>query len=306
MSGTREWRGHGGPLLDSVAGYDVVACEACGFRHAVPLPSAEELEAVYRDEYYTVAKPRNLERSREDAEWSDLVFGDRLATLESLLPGRRRLLDAGCGAGAFLSLARRRGWDAVGVEPAAHAAAHCCGLGLDVVEGFLSAETLAGLGAFDAVYAGQLLEHLPDPAATAGLLAGALAPGGVLCACVPNDYNALQEAVRATDGRAPWWVAPPHHLNYFDGPSLEALLRGAGLEVARTEGSFPMEVFLLMGEDYIGDAALGRACHERRKRLELSLAAAGRNDIKRRVYEALAALGLGREVVAYGVKRGAA
>ncbi len=306
MSGAREWDGHRGAVVDAASGHDVLACEVCGFRHVVPLPSAAELEAVYREEYYTVAKPRNLERAREEAEWSDLVFGDRLETLESLLAGRRRLLDAGCGAGSFLSLAQRRGWRALGVEPSPHAADHCRGQGLDVVQAFLTAETLDALGPFDAVYAGQLLEHLPDPAATVALLAGALEPGGVLCACVPNDYNELQEAVRAGDGREPWWVVPPHHLNFFDGPSLAGLRERAGLEVVAREGSFPLEVFLLMGDDYIGDDELGRRCHERRKRLELALAAAGRNDLKRKVYEALAALGLGREVVVYAVRPGGA
>ena len=34
-------------------------------------------------------------------------------------------------------------------------------------------------------------------------------------------------------GRDDWWVAPPHHLNYFDFESLTGLLDAAGLHVRR-------------------------------------------------------------------------
>ena len=32
-----------------------------------------------------------------------------------------------------------------------------------------------------------------------------------------------------------------------------------------------MEAFLMMGENYIGDPALGRACHNKRKSFDLAL-----------------------------------
>jgi hypothetical protein len=44
-----------------------------------------------------------------------------------------------------------------------------------------------------------------------------------------------------------------------------------------------MELFLLMGENYVGDAAKGDACHKRRVELELSLP----SHVRRRMYQAL-------------------
>ena len=59
-----------------------------------------------------------------------------------------------------------------------------------------------------------------------------------------------------------------------------------------------------MGDNYVGDDELGRACHVKRMTFEKNLAAAGLNDIKRKLYRALAAEGLGREIVLVGRKRG--
>ena len=117
-----------------------------------------------------------------------------------------------------------------------------------------------------------------------------------MCVGVPNDYNGLQEAVRA-GGAAPWWLAPPHHLNYFDFDSLSALLSKLGLEVMESLTSFPMELFLLMGENYVGNDTLGRSCHARRKQFDLSLEQAGLGHVRRKLYGALAKAGLGREAI---------
>src|SRR5206468_3020422 len=54
---TKSWEGHSGAELDSIGGFTVIECERCRFRHIVPVPTAEELESVYRHEYYTSAKP---------------------------------------------------------------------------------------------------------------------------------------------------------------------------------------------------------------------------------------------------------
>jgi hypothetical protein len=121
--------------------------------------------------------------------------------------------------------------------------------------------------------------------------------GGLVCIVVPNDYNPFQEALRNTMGHLPWWVAPPHHVNYFDFDSLESLLGRLGFEVLLQEATFPIDMFLLMGDNYVGNDVLGRQCHVRRKSLEQALSAAGLATLKRQLYQAMAQLGLGREVL---------
>jgi SAM-dependent methyltransferase len=290
--------GHAGPVLARVAEHDIIECRACGFKHALPLPDPAAMEHAYREDYYAQEKPTFLSHAGEDQAWAELAQNDRLEIFERLLgAGRRRLLDIGSGPGFFLKTAAMRGWQVKGIEPSRQAAAHARALGVEVVEGFFNAASAPMLGRFDAVHLNNVLEHIPDPAALLTLAIGLLEPGGLLCVNVPNDFSPLQIAGRAAIGAGEWWIAPPHHLNYFDFESLARLLTRLGLETRERQTSFPMELFLMMGEDYTKDPALGRACHNRRKKFDMAFEAAGLKETRRAFYRAMAETGLGREAV---------
>jgi SAM-dependent methyltransferase len=295
--------GHRGPRIAARPGHAIIACEACGFKHALPLPRAEDMERAYREDYYASEKPTFLARAGEDQAWARLAQTDRLEIFETLLPpDRRRLLDIGCGPGFFLETAMRRGWLAHGIEPSRQAAAHARGLGAEITEGFFNAGSAPTLGTFDVIHLNNVLEHIPDPAHLIALAHGLLESGGVICINVPNDFSPLQVAGMTATGVNDWWVAPPHHLNYFDFDSLASLLDRQGFVPTARTTSFPMEAFLMMGENYVGDDVLGRACHNRRKKFDLAFEAAGLGEARRAFYRALASAGLGREAVVIAVK----
>ena len=292
------WNGHEGELLASKNGHDIIACEACGFRHAVPLPDPAVMAREYRENYYAEEKPTFLAHAGEDQAWAELAQIDRLEIMEKMLgTGRRKLLDIGSGPGFFLRTAQARGWQVKGIEPSRQAAAHARGLGVEVVEGFFDAESQPALGAFDAVHLNNVLEHVPDPIGILTLAKRCLVKGGAICLNVPNDFSPLQIAARATAGTGDWWISPPHHLNYFDFASLEALLVRLGFTVREKLSSFPLEAFILMGDNYIGDPVLGRAMHNKRKAFDLALDAAGLKETRRDLYRALAGAGIGREAI---------
>ena len=294
---------HGGRCVARRETHTIVECESCGFKHALPLPDARDLERAYREEYYANEKPTFLAHAGEDQAWAQLAQTDRLEIFESLLPpDRRRLLDIGCGPGFFLETALRRGWLAQGIEPSRQATAHARGLGAIVTEGFFNTDSAATLGRFDAVHLNNVLEHIPDPAHLIQLAYGLLESGGLTCINVPNDFSPLQIAAMGAVNADDWWVAPPHHLNYFDFDSLTALLTRLGFTAKARTTSFPMEAFLMMGENYVGDPALGRACHNRRKKFDLAFENAGLKETRRAFYRTLAETGLGREAVVIAVK----
>jgi SAM-dependent methyltransferase len=294
---------HNGPRIGHAKDHDIIECFTCGFKHALPLPDPAALEREYRQNYYASEKPNFLAHAGEDQHWFELAQTDRLEILERLVgPTRRRLLDIGCGPGFFLKTAMARGWSGHGVEPSAQAAAHARGLGADVTEGFFGAGLAASLPRFDAVTLTNVLEHVPDPVAILQSAIGLLDKGGVLCVGVPNDFSPLQIAARSAKNTGDWWLAPPHHLNYFDFDSLSALLQRLGLTVTERTTSFPMEAFVMMGEDYTRDPELGRACHTRRKAFDLAFEAAGLKETRRAFYRALAGLGMGREAFLIAVK----
>ncbi|HSZ74836.1 MAG TPA: class I SAM-dependent methyltransferase [Rhizomicrobium sp.] len=293
-----EWQGHHGPLLAHVKGYDILDCCACGFRHAVPLPDARALEQSYRENYYAEEKPTFLNHAAEDQAWAELAQTDRLEIFERILePARRTLLDIGSGPGFFLKTAQERGWDVMGIEPSRQATAHARELGVHVVEGFFNAESAGTIGHFEVVHMNNVLEHIPDPIALVGVARSLIKPGGIICINVPNDFSPFQLAASAANDTRQWWLAPPHHLNYFDFASLAALVERLGMTVVERTTSFPMEAFVMMGENYIDDPVLGRACHAKRKNFDLALDSAGLKTVRRAFYRALAEQGIGREAV---------
>lgn len=297
------WGGHTGPALDTRDGYDVIDCARCGFAHVVPLPTESEAKELYAENYYADEKPDYLARAAEDEAWAKLSYVDRLETVEALLmPDRRRLLDIGSGPGYFLKTARERGWDAQGIDPSTQAVAHAREMGIPMTEGLFDDMSAKRLGCFDVITLTNMLEHVPQPRTLIANAAACLTPGGIICVTVPNDYNPLQETIRAAEHVAPWWVAPPHHLNYFGFNSLSRLLSRYGLHEISRLTSFPMEMFALMGDLYMGNDALGRACHLKRRRFDESFAKAGTGKARRLFYSALAQAGFGREVILFARK----
>ncbi len=319
---------HHGQQLDTVGGFQVIDCVSCGFKHILPIPTPQELEELYRTDYYSVQKPLYVSHHIEDIVWWNIVYNEQYDFLERELrndmlshtsgewnpQGKRwRILDIGSGAGFFLQCGRHRGWEALGIEPSCEVADHAWSIGVETVNEFLTEDNVDKFGTFDVVHLHEVLEHVPDPASMLKLAHQLLNPRGIICVIVPNDYNPLQKILREKLNYKSWWVAPPHHINYFDFDSLERLIERcwvyydfphnegyvprSGFEVIHKTATFPMEFFLLMGDNYVGNDTLGRQCHSKRKKLEIAL-----GSIKEGLYDSLAELKIGREIVMYGRK----
>jgi SAM-dependent methyltransferase len=101
-------------------------------------------------------------------------------------PGRRTLLDVGCGFGFAVDYWQRIvGGEAVGVELADYGQVGARELGITVYDRLLQdCPELAGRR-FDVVFASEVIEHVPDPRAFVALLADYVAPHGVLVLTTP-------------------------------------------------------------------------------------------------------------------------
>ncbi len=294
---------HAGPVRTATDQGNVIDCRTCGFLHVIPLPSPETLRRLYEEQFYQEDKSDYLDRAREDEEWLRLMFDLRLNRISRLLSGKDApsILDIGCGPGDFLAACKDRGWRGAGIEPSPVATAFCQDRGLDVRQGFFGSDTAAELGAFDAIHMSEVLEHIADPTAVLKAAHGILDDGGVLAVSTPNDYNPFQETLVTEKDYREWWVVSDHHLNYFTFASLEALMQSCGFTpVARTT-NFPMEMFLLMGQDYTSDPKLGRQLHGWRKSFDLTMAAS-QSDALEAYYDSLAAAGLGRLTIVFAEK----
>ena len=129
-----------------------------------------------------------------------------------------------------------------------------------------------------------------------------LEPGGVICVTVPNEFSPLQIAGRAAVGAHDWWVAPPHHLNYFNFDSLTGLLTRSGFAARARTTSFPMEAFLMMGENYVERSGAGPRLPSSPQEIRSRFRGRGAKGNTARLLSRLAELGIGREAVVIAVK----
>jgi len=299
---------HHGQALGSYGDYQLIACAPCGFIHVDPLPTAIELAGVYDEKFYAEDKPQYLTKmEQERAYWDGSVYRYRYDAFERLL-GKTRgsILDVGCSGGFFLRYGQERGWSVQGVEPSRQAAAYARALlGVEIFQDYFQNVSAANLAhGLDVIHMQFVLEHLPNPMEMCRKAYDLLPSGGLLCIEVPNDFNLTQQILHQERGLTEYWVSIPHHLNYFNRDTLSGLLKRVGFEIADEEASFPMEFFLLMGENYVSNDEIGASCHQRRMQFERTLAKTQQSRaLRNRFYKALAEMGIGRTITVFARKQ---
>src|SRR5258708_4562269 len=129
-------------------------CATCGFVYlrALGEGAAAEARATY-EEIYARREPI-----------SELTLDSYRAILRRFEADRRtgRLVDIGCGAGAFVVAAARAGWEAIGTELAESASRQALAAGATVLVGERASESIAS-GSCDVVTLWEVIEHVEDP-----------------------------------------------------------------------------------------------------------------------------------------------
>lgn len=234
-SGCR-WCGGCEPVyLHTIRGLNIVQCPQCGLIYTETsldwdycnFSGSVEAQLCHYQRYYWPARQRSALRIWEKLEKYRQTC---------------MLLDVGCGFGLFLNEARRRGWEAVGVEPAQHQAdwgrQH---LGLQVLPDLDSRELQPGQ--FDVITLWDVIEHVADPGKLLTRCRELLRPGGLLLVKTPDGEGLLV--------KEPWWLRPYlvlyrhlvypanplQHLYHFTGGMLEQLIDRSGFTTVDTDFS---------------------------------------------------------------------
>lgn len=160
------------------------------------------------------------------------IYSKVLAQVEAQLGGPGKILDIGCGRGAFLQCAAGLGWKAFGLEPNCSnreelASKH----GIRVFAEDFFKGTLPEKD-FDAVSLWDLIEHVPDPEAWVRRCQSFLKPGGILIMATPNHFSLLDfladTAYRASGGRSTYALKKLYtldHALFFTHRTLADLLK---------------------------------------------------------------------------------
>ena len=157
-----------------------------------------------------------------------------------------RVLDVGCGAGLASEALARLGYDVLGLDAASRlietARAHAAGQVLPLAYRVGVAEDLLAEGLrFPVIVVLEVIEHIPDPAAFVGSLAGLLEPGGLLFLSTLNRTpQSFLAAKVGAEYLLRWLPVGTHDWRAFITPAeLGGMLRGAGLRPADIAGLVP-------------------------------------------------------------------
>ncbi|MFH1957616.1 MAG: class I SAM-dependent methyltransferase [bacterium] len=294
---------HIGKVIDKKGKYRIIDCKTCGFIHILPYPSNEKLKKYYQNEFIE-ERPLYTDRFSEDLEWWNLIYSDRYENFRKFFPKKKKpnILDIGSGLGHFLNYGKKKGWDVLGVEPGKKACSYSKKMGIKVINGLFGEVDLCRYAPFDVVHLSEVMEHVPCPDAILQESWKLLKPNGILCICVPNDYNPFQKLL-LKEGFSPYWLSPKVHINYFNQQMISCLVERNGFDIVKKDVMFPMELFLIMGENYVGNDDVGRECHKKRKNWDIILSKRGMSKFRQKFYSFLADEGLGRESIIYAKRR---
>ena len=209
----------------SAHGYDVLACDGCGFVYADTRVTQADYDAYYA-KLSKYEDPRTGTGGGEQS-WDDARLGATAETIATYLPDRSaKVVDVGCANGGLLRHLARLGFGRLcGVDPSPRCAASTAAVaGTTGLVGSLFALP-DGAGQADAVVLSHVLEHVQELRRGVAAARRLLRPGGILYAEVP-DATRYAECLAA-----PFQDFNTEHVNHFGPVSLAGLLAREGFEV---------------------------------------------------------------------------
>jgi len=225
------------PFAIDYQGFTLCRCSRCSLEFVSPRLSFDELaEKIYSANYFPklgVAPPISTETQH--------YFPCQMTAFERLLNDRRKVLDIGCGNGAFLKYAHKRGWQIPVVEFKLSTDARS--LSCPLWEGRLENIDF-GNACFDLIRINHVLEHMQYPVCDLKILRDLLAPGGILYISVPNirgispSLKSLQSRLKLKSRRWRHYAAM-HHLFFFSPNTLTAIIERAGFKVLEWNTPIP-------------------------------------------------------------------
>jgi 2-polyprenyl-3-methyl-5-hydroxy-6-metoxy-1,4-benzoquinol methylase len=217
--------------INNSKNFNIVQCSECRLAHLNPLPEKEFLSRFYESGYH---------KEKESFLNKFLSYLNRRLAIKELRKFKMggKVLDIGCGRGAFLEEMQKVGYDSYGVEPSREGYEISSKIRNVKIFNCQISDCHFPNSYFDIVSLWHTLEHIPDPSALLKQIKRMLKPGGILVIEVPN-FSCWGCRFFKTSWHQ---LDVPRHLFFFTKGSLLRLLESNGFEALKisTESFFTM------------------------------------------------------------------
>ncbi len=121
---------------------------------------------------------------------------------------------------------------------------------------------------------------------------------------MPNDFSVIQKYLYDKEYISePFWIKKPDHISYFNKDGLIAICNEVGYEFKYIISDYPIDLNLFNeNTNYIKDSSKGKSCHHTRIVAE-NLIHSISMEKSIELYEILAQLGIGRQIIAFFQKK---
>jgi 2-polyprenyl-3-methyl-5-hydroxy-6-metoxy-1,4-benzoquinol methylase len=208
-------------------------CNSCNFLFTTPAPDQDAIGRYYASDVYI----SHTDSSKGVIEQLYQLVRKRTLTAKRKLISsitqheNGKILDYGCGTGAFLNEMKVNGWETYGIEPDEGAR----GKAEQLIGGAVGLPSeLSSLisQSYDVVTMWHVLEHVHDLNGTIHEVKRLLKPEGKLFVAVPNHQSLDAKHYGS------YWAAydVPRHLHHFSPDTMKSLMERHGLKIMAKKG----------------------------------------------------------------------
>ena len=221
--------------------FAVLKCRGCDGSWRSNMYSAADISAMYTGDEYS-QNPYFSYQVDEFKEAAQGRYANYIGGLSAIASRAKvgKLLDVGCGSGAFLNLAQQRGWDVSGIElsPELSQVSRRVVKG-EVINAAFESVVLPD-ESYDVVTMWDIIEHVVDPVFCLKKVERLLKPGGMALFCTPDEDSLLARTglflYRLTGGALSYpamALHPTYHTYFFSRSGFKALVGKSGMQVVR-------------------------------------------------------------------------